>query len=171
MTGVEYYIGQNELPYSIGKSTEATSAVSMMDKGQTWLFQNGTEAGPFLGRWSRYDSGGTIYVNTSSESAVGKARTILRGCSKFNDLIELYLHIDVLSNSYPDFVSEVETSWTLSVDDVFDYKLPKLSDPEGNDEPEVYVDFMPNKEYMYPGFLVFNNETKILSFRPSSGYY
>jgi len=167
--GVQYYRGQNEFPYAIGKEGGATGVVSKMDKGQTWLFQNGTAAGPYLGRWARYDKGGTIYVNTTSEDAVGKARTILRGCSRFNELIELYLYIEVLNNNYPDFVTDVETTWTLAVGDVYEYKLPKLSDPEGNDEPEVYVNSMPNQEY--PPFLHFNNKTKVLNFRPDSVWY
>jgi len=30
----------------------------------------------------------------------------------------------------------------MAVDDVVTYRLPNVVDPEGNDEPEVYVDIM-----------------------------
>jgi len=74
-----------------------------------------------------------------------------------------------MNNNYPDFVTDVETTWTLNVDDVYEYKLPALKDPEGNDEPEVYVNFMPNQDY--PPFLFFDNNTNTLIFRPDSIWY
>ena len=55
------------------------------------------------------------------------------------------LYIEVVSNTYPDFVTEPVTAFTVEVDDVFQYKLPAVSDPDGNDEPEVYVGYMEQK--------------------------
>jgi len=49
------------------------------------------------------------------------------------------LYIDVKTNNHPDFVTTPQTTWTMAVDDVVTYRLPGTSDPEGNDEPEVYV--------------------------------
>jgi len=51
----------------------------------------------------------------------------------------LNLDIEVLSNSHPDFEEEIETSFTLSVGDVFTYKLPEVFDADGNDEPLVEI--------------------------------
>lgn len=46
---------------------------------------------------------------------------MIRGCSNFDDLIELYLYVNVIKNSHPDFTKEIETTWYLSVGDVFEY--------------------------------------------------
>jgi hypothetical protein len=141
--GVTYYRGQKPLPYNIGEMSASASIVNQMD-GMTWMFQNGSSAEGLLGRWDRYANSGTIYVQTDSQEAEGKQRTILRGCSRFDALLELYLYVNVMKNTYPDFIREIETSWTLSVGDRFEYKLPALKDNEGNDDPEVYVANMTN---------------------------
>lgn len=44
----------------------------MMDLGTTWMFENGTDATGMLGRFNRYDYGGTIYIQTDSELLEGK---------------------------------------------------------------------------------------------------
>lgn len=31
----------------------------------------------------------------------------------------MYLYVEVLSNTHPDFVTEIDTSWTLNVSEVF----------------------------------------------------
>ena len=38
------------------------------------------------------------------------------------------LYIEVLANTYPDFVSEPETSFVLGVNEVFQYELPRVVD-------------------------------------------
>jgi hypothetical protein len=43
-TGVSYYRGQNSMPYVIGEQSSYGSVVSQMDRGQNWLFQNGSSA-------------------------------------------------------------------------------------------------------------------------------
>ena len=50
----------------------------------------------------------------------------------------------MLSNTYPDFITEPTTSWTLEVNQVKSYVLPELNDKEGNDEPVVYIKAMDN---------------------------
>ena len=76
------------------------------------------------------------------------------------------LYVEVLSNTYPDFVTEPETTFVVALDDVYQYKLPEVSDPEGNDEPEVYIGKMDQQADKYPPFLVFNNETNTITLRP-----
>jgi len=63
---------------------------------------------------------------------------------------------------------EPETSWTMAVGDVVSYKLPDVVDPEGNDEPEVYLNIMEGQEDKYPPFLMFDNATNTLIFKPTS---
>jgi hypothetical protein len=140
-----------------------------MDNGQTFLFENGTLATGLIGRWDAQYAGGTIFIHTDSQEAEGKRRTILRGCSNFDDLLELYLYVNVIKNTYPDFVTEIETSWTLSVGQVLEYKLPALKDDEGNDEPELYIANMTSQPF--PPFLFFNNDTNTLKFTPHSIWY
>lgn len=167
--GAKYYRGSYATQYVVGRQSNAASAVTMMDLGATWLFQNGTEASGMLGNFSRYQEGGTVNIKTESQDAEGKSRTIIRGCSRFNELLELYLYIDVMKNTYPDFVTEIETSWTVAVDEVFEYQLPEIKDDEGNDEPEVYVANMTNQPA--PPFLFFDSDTLTLKFRPDSIWY
>jgi hypothetical protein len=167
--GVKYYRGQNELAYVIGEDSKSGGIVSMMDTSETWMFQNGTSAEGLLGRWDRYWKQGTLFIKTDSQEAEGKRRTILRGCSRFDALVELYLYVNVVKNTYPDFVKEIETSWTLSVGDNVQYKLPQLRDAESNDVPEVYINNMTNQPY--PPFLYYDNDTTTLSFSPHSEWY
>jgi len=167
--GAKYYRGSFATEYVVGRQSNAASAVTMMDLGATWLFQNGTEATGMLGNFSRYEQGGTINIKTDSQDAEGKSRTILRGCSRFNELLELYLYVDVMKNTYPDFVSEIETTWTIPVNDVFTYNLPAIKDDEGNDEPEVYIANMTNQPP--PPFLFFDSVNMKLIFRPDSIWY
>jgi len=67
---------------------------------------------------------------------------ILRNCDAMNRLLELNLYISVISNTHPDFTETVQTSFAMSVGDVFTYKLPPVEDPNLNDVPEVYLDVM-----------------------------
>mmetsp|Transcript_12357 Transcript_12357/g.19192 ORF Transcript_12357/g.19192 Transcript_12357/m.19192 type:complete len:306 (+) Transcript_12357:1499-2416(+) len=167
--GVKYYIGQKEMQYVIGQESQAGAALDYMDRGKTWMFQNGTSSEGLLGRFDEYYQGGSIFVQTDYDKAADTHRTVLRGCSRMNELIELYLYVEVVDNTYPDFVEEIETTWTLSVNDVYEYKLPRLEDKEGNDVPEVYVAEMANQPY--PPFLYFDNHTNTLIFRPNSIWY
>lgn len=166
--GVTYYRGQNEFAYVIGEKSKGATGVNMMDDGGTWMFQNGTNAVGLLGRWTKARQG-TIYIQTDSQEAEGTRRTILRGCSRFDKIAELYLYVKVLKNTYPDFETEIETSWTLSVGQEFKYQLPQLKDEEGNDEPELYINKMPDQEY--PPFLAYENDTQTLIFTPHSIWY
>lgn len=105
------------------------------------MFQNGSAVEPYLGEFNRYDEGGTFSIFTQNEDDIGKHRTILRGCSRFNQLIELYLYTEVFTNSYPDFVEDLETVHTVNVNETMEYKLPKLSDDEENDKSVVFIDY------------------------------
>lgn len=60
--GVQYYRGQHEKSYWIGRQSNASRALGKMDRGITWLFQNGTGAEGLIGRFDRNDKGGTIWV-------------------------------------------------------------------------------------------------------------
>jgi len=168
--GVEYYRGQKEADYVISeKSTEGNIALSQLDFGSQWLFQNGSSAEGYLGRWDPASAGGTLFIQTDNADAEGKQRTVLRGCSSANQLAELYLYVEVKKNTYPDFKTEIETAWTLAVGDSFSYQLPELVDAEGNDESELFIQKMPDQEY--PPFLSFDNQTNTLNFEPNSVWF
>ena len=100
---------------------------------------------------------------------VGTQMTMLRQCSN-NRLFELNLYIDVKTNTHPDFDGEVETSFTLDNEEVYEYKLPKVVDADGNDEPVVYIDVMDAQEDKYPPFLGFENDTNTIILRPNSTF-
>jgi len=97
---------------------------------------------------------------------VGVQPLVIRDCDAQNRLLELTLYVEVLSNTYPDFVTEPETTFTLAVGDVINYQLPNVIDPEGNDEPFVYVGIMDAQEEKYPPFLMFENSTNTITLKP-----
>jgi hypothetical protein len=167
--GITYYRGQKEEEYQIGLESKGSAGVNMMTNGGTWLFQNGSEAEGNLGRWVKIQNDGRVYVQTDSAEAEGIQRTIIRGCSRFDKLAELYLYVQVLKNSYPDFETEIQTTWTLSVGQNFTYKLPKLVDEEQNAIPELWI--MDMKDQEYPPFLAYENATRTLVFTPHSIWY
>jgi hypothetical protein len=76
---------------------------------------------------------------------VGIHRTILRGCSRLNNLVEAYLYVEIYSNKYPDFAEEVTQTFFVDVDQVFEYPLPDIEDSEAGETyytgtPIVYVE-------------------------------
>jgi len=91
---------------------------------------------------------------------------MIRNCDNLNRLLELNLYITVLTNTHPDFSSDPQTSWTMAVNDTVSYKLPGWSDPEGNDNAEIYVSKMDGQETKYPPFMLFENSTNTINFRP-----
>lgn len=44
------------------------------------------------------------------------------------------------------------------------YALPAVSDPDSNDEVEVYINYVAGK--VFPSFLTFNNGTNTISLSP-----
>jgi|DEB19_MinimDraft_2_1074335.scaffolds.fasta_scaffold04217_2 hypothetical protein len=86
---------------------------------------------------------------------VGVQRVIIRNCDALDRLLELNLYINVLANTHPDFVTQVQTSFTLTVGTPFSYVLPGWSDPESNDVAQIYVAVMEGQETKYPPFLLF----------------
>lgn len=86
--------------------------------------------------------------------------TQIRGCSKKDELIELYLTINVLENRAPDFETPVRTNWTIFVGDQFKYKLPNAVDPDQNDAPEVRI--VPLSNHTFPPFVKFLSEINVI---------
>jgi len=101
---------------------------------------------------------------------VGSQQVIVRNCDAMNRLLELNLYINVLSNTHPDFVETVQTSFEMAVGEVFTYQLPVVEDPNANDVPVVYVAPMEAQEDRYPPFLMYENSTNTIIFRPISIY-
>jgi hypothetical protein len=91
---------------------------------------------------------------------------MIRDCDQLNRLLELNLYIQVLTNTYPDFSETVKTSWEMPLNVTRYYRLPGWSDPDNNDQAEIYVSVMDGQESKYPPFLAFVNSTNTLSFRP-----
>lgn len=85
-----------------------------MDYGSTWMFINGSNAQGAIGTYDRANQ--LIYINTTNTQDVGLKQTRIRGCTTFGDLLEIYFYIDVKENTYPDFVTEVETVFNLFLD-------------------------------------------------------
>lgn len=78
------------------------------------------------------------------------------------------LYINILSNTYPDFTEDIETTYSLYVNQTIVVKLPPVVDSEGNDDSEVYVDYMEAQEDKYPEFLVFANDSNTIIIDPGN---
>ena len=103
------------------------------------IFKNGTDASQL----AKLNSDGyEVDIQTDSDQMVGIQKTIIRNCNSLDQLLEMNRHIEVMYNTYPDFVSEPETAFTVEVFDVFQYMFPEVFDVDGNDEPEVYINSM-----------------------------
>ena len=90
---------------------------------------------------------------------------MLRACDSANRLIELNLYINISDNTAPDFATDVQTEFTLSINDTKTYKLPTL-DSDSIDTPVVYLNSMENQDF--PAFVGYNNDTRTITFRPNS---
>jgi hypothetical protein len=110
----------------------------------------------------------SINIYTDSEDAVHVNQVILRDCNDFSRLLELNLYVKVLENTYPSPVTDIRTSYTLSVGDVLTYQIPKLVSPNGNDTPQVYVTQMQDQANNYPPFLMYENATNTIILMPNS---
>ncbi len=53
----------------------------------------------------------------------------------------------------------------MNLNDKISYKLPKFSDPEGNDVGEVYINSMENQEF--PEFVSYTNSTQTIAMNPN----
>lgn len=111
-----------------------------LDEGYTkMIYQDGEDASD-LAKFNKDKY--SIEIQTDKEDAVGIQRTIVRNCDGLNRLLELNLYINVLSNTHPDFTTEMQTTFTLNLNETLTYKLPPIKDSDGNDEPEIYLKTM-----------------------------
>lgn len=68
------------------------------------------------------------------------------------------------SNSAPEFLTDLQTQFTIDMHKEEKYTLPAFSDPEGNDTPQVYITRMENQEF--PDFLSYDNATQTVTMKP-----
>lgn len=134
----------------------------MSDSSQL-VYQNGNSATD-IARYSQSDY--SVYIQTDDENKVGVQKVMIRDCDALSRLLELNLYISVLENTHPDFVSNLQTSWQIDLNDTVTYQLPQWRDPQNNDQGMVYVAKMEDKEDKYPEFMQYENATTTLVFRP-----
>jgi hypothetical protein len=131
----------------------------MMYGHEEYVFQNGSTTDNI----AYYDRDtASVYVQTDDEDNVDTHMTMIRACDNINRVLELHLYVNVSENTYPDFVEDIETSWTIELNETYTYDLPDLEDPEGNDEPEIFIGEMEGQDY--PDFLELNTDSMTLSF-------
>jgi hypothetical protein len=118
MTQMNYYRGTDLERYNIASQNNQGFIVTMMDANSQIMYQDGQNSSD-LATYNQSDY--SIYVYTEDENKVGVQKVVVRDCDSLNRLLELNLYINVLENSHPDFVSEVQTSWVMNVGDVVTY--------------------------------------------------
>jgi hypothetical protein len=175
--GIHYFRGKNPTVYDVGSTDTqgGINVINQMDDEMDWIFQNGTSVARF-GNYTRI--GSKFYMSTENEDDVGKHRTILRGCDRYNKLVEAYLYIQVYNNKYPDFEEDLNTTFLINNEEVFEYTLPAIVDPELGESyytgtPLIYVKDSdePNFESPIGRFMTFDNVTNVITFRPNSKWY
>jgi hypothetical protein len=111
MTSVSYYRGQNPLQYQINQQNSG-NVVTMMDAQSELIYQDGSSAADIAAyRKNNY----TVSIQTDSEDKVGTQKVVIRNCDDLDRLLELNLYIEVLSNTHPDFITEVQTNFEVEV--------------------------------------------------------
>jgi hypothetical protein len=96
---------------------------------------------------------------------VGTQRTVIRACDSLNRLIELNLYINISDNQAPQFTTDLQTEWTVSINETINYNLPAIS-VDSIDTATVYINAMENQAF--PSFVYFNNATNSISMRPNN---
>lgn len=163
MTEADYYRGQWAMSYSIAQQNTVSYVTNLMTSPKLI----GIDGNPStVATYSNTTNSINIY--TDSEDSVHVNQVILRDCNDLSRLLELNLYVRVLENTYPTPVTDIKTSFTLSVGDVLTYQIPKLVSPNGNDTPQVYVTVMQEKADMYPPFLMYENSTNTIILMPNS---
>lgn len=76
------------------------------------------------------------------------------------------MYVEILANTHPDFVTEVQTSFQMAVNETLIYTMPQWSDPENNDVAQIYIAPMEGQEEKYPPFMLYENATNSISFHP-----
>lgn len=84
----------------------------------------------------------TFEISTKDEKMVGPQRAILRSCDRLDRLLEMNLSVQVKQNTAPDFLTAVQTEFTMAVNEVIEYALPDIIDYENNDQSEVYINYL-----------------------------
>ena len=67
------------------------------------MMSNGTNVEGLLGKWDRYEKGGSFKIYTEPNKNVGIHSTVLRGCSMQSELYEIGLDLNVIFNQGPKF--------------------------------------------------------------------
>ena len=123
-------------------SPDAVDTFTSADSPKEIILQDGSDASPLV--TFDQESPQSINIQTDDPGLEGVQKTIFRTCDANYGLYEMYLDIEVMSNSPPSFVVEPETAFALSVNESYVYQFPKVIDFEGNDETEVLIGVMPD---------------------------
>ena len=131
------------------------------------MFENGTLA---TGQIGYFDSDtDSWHIKTEDKGYISNLRTIVRGCSSSNRLVEVYFQAEVRKNTKPKFAEKFEPS--INLDGWEDHKeifLPKIIDDEGHDF-DVYITRTEGKSF--PPFLFFDKYTRKILLKPHDAKY
>ena len=97
---------------------------------------------------------------------------MIRECDAESRLIELYLDIDVLVNTFPHFESEIQTYFEVSlvqsllIPDSTLVFLPQIIDEMKHDESILLIQVLENNYEAFPPFISYNIGANSLAFSP-----
>jgi len=144
------------------------SSVSNIPSNNVWMFENGTLATGQIGYFnSDTDS---WHIKTEDKTYISGLRTIVRGCSSSNRLVDIFFQTEVKKNTKPKF-SPANFKKTITLEGWEDHQeifLPDIIDDEGQDY-DIYITRTEGKSF--PPFLFFDKYTKKISLKPDDAKY
>jgi len=127
-----------------------------------YVFQNGSNISQIA---TFVKKNATVRLQTNDENMVGTQRSVIRACDSMSRLIELNLYLNISDNQAPEFIDDLQTEFSLYINESISYKLPDITEDD-IDDAEVYINAMENQEF--PGFLSFNNASYIIYIKPKN---
>lgn len=131
------------------------------------MFENGTLA---TGQIGYFDSAtDSWHIKTENKDYIANLRTIVRGCSSSNRLVDVFFQTEIKKNTKPKFAPGFKQTIVLEGwEDAQEIYLPEITDAEGHDF-DVYITRTEGKSF--PPFLFFDKYTRKISLKPDDAKY
>ena len=92
------------------------------------------------------------YFSTDVDD-IGDSTVTVRHCDAQNRLYEVNWKIEVLQNSGPQFLTALQTSFVVNIDETLTYDMPRVEDLENNADSEIVIEPFTGYSDFYPQFM------------------
>ena len=152
---INYYRGENRRNYNLIREnigdSKLTTLINQMSPNAEFTCKNGERPDNMV---TYTQSTQTISVQTNEETNTCE-HAVIRDCNIDNGLLELHFNINVLPNTPPIFLDELETSFEIVMKKLKPAKvsLPTVVDKERNAKVDTILDATDGREASYPAFV------------------